>query len=276
MTRWPFASDDTPSAGLELGPQDQPGVDAQGGRAVAVAGLVVHEDRPIRGGAHTLQGGAVDPGVGLGHPRRHRQHQDVEHVGQAEVLHDRDRGVRAVADERGLRAARPQLRGDLQRVLVQGDAAVPQERPLVVRQLPDQGGIGLHARGIYDRRHVAFVAAVRPDAPRRPGPVVGGVQRGAFDAQAIGDMIGELAPAAPHERVVQVEQHGPGHAGEGTARSFGQDPAGPLADHSSDMSGHRFACLSRAQAGGVRVERSSAVSARSTSQRWPSRTTATP
>jgi len=64
------------------------------------------------------------------------------------------------------RQARPELGGDLERILVEGDAVAQQERALVLGELPDQDGIRIDAGGLeVDDLGAEWPAFVHPKRP---------------------------------------------------------------------------------------------------------------
>ena len=106
---------------------------------------------------------------------------------------------------------------------------------LVLGELLDQRRVRVDTRRRDDGRHVALGAAVRADAARRTRLVVGGVECDAVDAETVRDVVGELAPPAPHERVVQIEEHGV-HGREPTGPGpCAQRARGPLSLHDERM-----------------------------------------
>ena len=90
----------------------------------------------------------------------------------------------------------------------QSSTPVSENSRSMSRSLPISSGSGSTPGRLDDRGHVALGAPVGADAPRRPGQLVGAEELGLVDAELGRDAVGELPPAGPGDRVVEIEQDG--------------------------------------------------------------------
>ena len=96
-----------------------------------------------------------------------------------------------------------------ERVIVEVDAVL-QVDALQLDQLVDQRLVERDAGRAQDRRHVAIHAAELADAPGRTRLLERLLEPDGLHAVAdpFGDRVAQTEPFAPHDRVVEIEQHG--------------------------------------------------------------------
>ena len=200
---------------------DQPGVHAQVASTVAVACLIVDEERGRWRYVQGIECRTVD--LGLGFLRLHLERQDdrVELGLDPQLLKLDPRSVRAVADDGGLGAALSQFPNGRDGVLVQMD---PLCRAPEVLLEPDDVGHRLVVVDVElreDRGEVGRRVRIGADAAGRASDGEGLKERRVIHSEPFRQQVPKRGPLRPHQRVVQIEEHGvPGHVVTSVTASF--------------------------------------------------------